>query len=274
MSPAFHYFRKEDGAIERFDALGELLGDWRGEDERWLFMAPHDDDVAIGAGLTMMAALGSGVEVHAVITTDGSMGYCSEEQRYSISRVRQKETMRCYGLLGLPGDNVHFLRFPDCNLSPYVGRRRTSHTDATAIKDYTGLQNSYTHTLRRIRPTRVLMPTGADLHPDHKIAHQEMLISLFHASGEIWPELGPPIDEVPRVYEFAVYCDFVEPPQLKVESNDAGLTAKLKAIEAYESQRQISGLVDELRQGGPIEFIREVEFQLYSPRHYRERFKP
>ena len=62
---------------------------------------------------------------------------------------------------------------------------------------HTGVQNAFTLFLRRIAPSRVFVPTASDLHPDHKVANQEMLISLFHAQGEIWPELGRPLEAVP-----------------------------------------------------------------------------
>ena len=80
------------------------------------------------------------------------------------------------------------------------------------------MQNAITYALRQIRPNRVFLPTSADLHPDHQIVHEEVLISLFHAQGNIWPELGEPIAEVPKVYEFACYCDFPEPPQIRIET--------------------------------------------------------
>ena len=52
-------------------------------------------------------------------------------------------------------------------------------------------------------------------------------------------ELGEPIAEVPRVYEMAVYCDFPEPPQIRVETPEPMLETKLQAILAYASQEQI-----------------------------------
>ena len=95
--------------------------------------------------------------------------------------------------------------------------------DPGAFAGAVGLQNAFARCLRQVRPTRVFLPTSADLHPDHRIVHEEMLISLFHAQGAIWPELGEPIAEVPAVYEYAVYCDFPEPPQIRIETPDAML---------------------------------------------------
>jgi len=66
--------------------------------------------------------------------------------------------------------------------------------------------------LRRTSDGLLTTSNIADLHPDHQIVHEEVLISLFHAQGNIWPELGEPIAEVPQVYEFACYCDFPRQP--------------------------------------------------------------
>ena len=69
------------------------------------------------------------------------------------------------------------------------------------------------------------------------------MISLFHAQGNIWPELGEPIPEVPTVYEFACYCDFPKPPQIRIEGTAKMLEGKLDAISAYASQDQIELVV-------------------------------
>ena len=127
------------------------------------------------------------------------------------------------------------------------------------------MQNAFTHALRQIRPNRVFLPTSADLHPDHQIVHEEVLISLFHAQGNIWPELGKPIAEVPKVYEFACYCDFPQPPQIRIETPPAMLEAKLNAISAYASQEQIESVVAIQRNVGSIEYLRELEFHFYRP---------
>jgi hypothetical protein len=117
------------------------------------------------------------------------------------------------------------------------------------------------------------VPTSADLHPDHKFVHEETLISLFHAQGAIWPELGKPTDEVPLVYEFACYCDFPEPPQLRIQTPQALLDAKLEGVRAYASQEQIGAVVDVQRKIGAVEYIREVAFHFYNPKQYEPLFE-
>ena len=152
--------------------------------------------------------LGRRGQVHAVVVTDGRMGYCRFEQRRNITKIRRAEAEKSYQILGLPPGRLRFIECPDCNLNAYRGRHFTTIGAPTEIEGAGGMQNAITYALRQVRPNRVFLPTSADLHPDHQIVHEEVLISLFHAQGNIWPELGPPIAEVPKVYEFAVLLRF------------------------------------------------------------------
>jgi len=236
-------------------------------------ISPHDDDAIIGGGLMMLSALRAKVAVHVAVITDGSQGYCSAKEEDTIGEIRQRETFAACKRLGVKRSNVHWLGFPDCQLSQYQGRRRAEASDATACQGYTGLQNSFTELLRRLKPTQVFLPTSSDLHPDHKIVYAEMLISCFHASGAIWPELGKPLKKVPHIHELAVYCNFPAPPQLRVKAPMSALRKKLDAILEFQSQRQIKSLVQLVGQAGPVEYIRSVPFHLYNPHVYRDMFE-
>lgn len=273
MIPGVTYYRRKDDKVIRTSEVGEVFDNWREGRERWMFVAAHDDDIVTGAGMTFQAAMAEGVEVHAVITTDGRMGYCVPQQRVTISRIRHEECVKSFGALGLPEENLHFLNFPDCALSVYTGRQLRTEGHPTEIAGASGLQNAYTYILREVRPTRVILPTITDLHPDHRLTNTEMLISLFHAEGGIWPELGEPISEIPEVYEYATYCDFPELPQLRIEVPESYLDKKLSAIRAYASQMQIELLIEAHRKGGNAEYIREVQFKFYSPEQYEPYFK-
>jgi LmbE family N-acetylglucosaminyl deacetylase len=272
MAQGITYSRRTAGTTQVTANIADLLPGWQGDRECWMFVSAHDDDIVTGAGLTFQVGMAEGARVHAVVTTDGRMGYCKFTQRRSISDIRNAEAERSFQALGLPLDRLHFLHFPDCNLNPYRGRHFATIGDPTEVEGASGLQNAYPHILRQIRPTRVFLPTMNDLHPDHRIVNEEMLISLFHAQGNIWPELGPPIESIPAVYEYATYCDFPEPPQLRIVTPPVMLETKLQAIKAYASQEQIDLLIDVQREAGPQEFIREVKFNFYSPRQYEGLF--
>jgi hypothetical protein len=96
---------------------------------------------------------------------------------------------------------------------------------------------------------------------------------MFHSSGDIWPELGDPLERVPYVHEMAVYCDFPTPPRLRITAPESYLHKKMDAITAFKSQKQISSLVEIVRKSGPQEYLRPVEFKLYNPNLYRNAFE-
>ena len=253
--------------------LSEVSRHWQGKNERFLFISPHDDDVVIGAGLLIQLARKENVPVHILIVTDGSMGYCSAEEKDGIAEIRRKETFDCYESLGIARENIVWLRFPDCRLNYYRGRRPAQTGEAMAIEGFIGLQNSFTHHIRKIKPTQCFLPTSNDLHPDHKFVHEELLISIFHAAGAIWPELGKPIEKIPYVHEIACNCDFPSPPHLQIRTSPALLQKKLDAILAFRSQRQIQAVIDIIKDAGPVEYIRDFGFHLYNPEIYREMFE-
>ncbi len=267
----FQYTRLVDGAPQRIKSLSTAMGAERKlNGECWLFVSPHDDDLAIGAGLLMQAAVQEGVDVQCLIVTDGCLGYCRSSQQADIVKIRHRETVDSFEILGIEADHLTFLGFPDGGLTQYIGRRKAVDGEPT-IAGYTGLQNAFTHHLRELRPVRVFVPTRTDLHPDHQITYNELMISLFHASGKIWPELGDPLP-LPEVHELAIYCDFPSNPHLEIKADAEAFKVKLDSIKAYRSQLQIAELVKSQRKGGPFEYIRDVSFRLYSPTSYRSLF--
>jgi len=272
MAQGFKFARRTGDTTTQSGSFAEILEGWRGPDERWLFVSPHDDDTVIGAGMTVLAAHAEGVECHLMVVTEGSMGYCEDEHKHTVSGIRRIETVESCKLIGIPEENIHFLGFPDCDLANWAGRRWAREGDIPVMEGFTGLQNSFVKVLRQVIPTRVFLPTSTDFHPDHQVVTREMNICLFHAQGSIWPELGAPLATVPEVYEYATYCDFPSPPTIKIEATAKQFETKLAGIAAYRSQKQIELIVDHHREGGPVEFLREVNFHFYSPKNYEGLF--
>jgi LmbE family N-acetylglucosaminyl deacetylase len=264
------FTRISDGQKQRFDNLKDAVR-LEAAKETWLFVSPHDDDLVIGAGLWMQAAVKAGVDVQILVVTDGRMGYCTLEQRDHIADIRRKETFKSFGILGVPKENIAYVGYPDGALYTLQGRRHAQPGEAH-IEGYVGLQNSFTYHLRRTRPHRVFVPTIADLHPDHQVTNNELRISIFHAAGAIWPELGEPLADVPKVYELAIYCDFPEAPQLEVQAEASEFETKLKGIATYQSQLQIARIVNGIRNAGPYEYLRELNFKFYSPSNHKQAF--
>lgn len=270
-APAIRFTRLTTHDKQRTSSLRELMG---GEDlshQTWLFVSPHDDDLCVGAGMLIQAAVRERVDVHVLVVTDGCMGYCRQSDQQGIVDIRHHETLDSFSILGVQEDRVTYIGYPDGGLVPYIGRRK-ARVGEPGIAGCVGLQNAFTFHLRQVRPSRVFVPTHTDLHPDHQITHSELMISLFHASGAIWPELGPPLVQVPKLGELAVYCDFAGQPNLEIVGDEEVFRIKLAAIEAYRSQVQIAALVDQLRKAGPYEYVRDFEFRLFSPDHYKGLF--
>ncbi len=254
------------------DTIQGVSRHWQGQKESFLFISPHDDDIVVGAGLFIQQAVSENVPVHILIVTDGSMGYCSAEEQKNIADIRRNETYRCYQSLGVPKENIYWLGFPDCRLNLYRGRK-TAEPDDPVIKGFTGLQNAFTYYLRKVKPKQCFLPTSSDLHPDHRYVHSELLISMYHATGAIWPEIGTPLETTPYIHEIACYCNFPEPPQLRIKTPTEMLKKKLDAIAAFQSQRQITSVLNIVKGAGPVEYIRELKFKLYNPNEYKILFE-
>ncbi len=272
MSNNFEFVRLVGDELRVGNTIKSISKHFQNEKECFLFVSPHDDDVVVGGGLMIQAACEENIDVYVLIATDGSMGYCTMEEKDSISEIRQKETFDCYRALGVPKENIIWMGFPDCQVNAYRGRRAAGKNCPAIIEGFTGLQNAFTYYLRDIKPTQCFLPTSSDLHPDHRIVHEEFFISLFHASGDIWPELGEATHNVPFVHEMGVYCDFPQPPNLRIGADEKMLEKKLKGIAAFKSQKQIEALIEIVRKSGPEEYLRAVQFQLYDPTKYRHLF--
>ena len=135
------------------------------------------------------------------------------------------------------------------------------------------MQIAFARLLRQVRPTRVFLPTSSDLHPDHRIVHEELMISLFHAQGAIWPQLGAA--DWPRCRRSTNWPSTAISPSRRRSASkrpQSMLETKLQAILAYASQEQIGALVRIQRVSGPVEYLRELEFRFYAPRQYHELF--
>ena len=267
----FHFTRLINNRPHRYDDLSSLMGTSDVTRETWLFVGAHDDDICIGAGFWLQAAVQAGVDVRALIVTDGRMGYCTPEQQPHIVEIRHRETLVSFEILGLEAEKIIFFGYPDNDLVVHQGRRQ-ARSEPYAIGGYTGLQNSFTWVLRQLQPDRIFVPAESDTHPDHKIAYTELMISIFHATGAIWPELGAPLAQPPMIYESAIYEDFRTLPNLELSADDLAYERRMQSVLAYESQAQIESVIAEIEALGPYEYLYEHPFPQYRPAQYRKLF--
>jgi hypothetical protein len=145
--------------------------------------------------------------------------------------------------------------------------------EPSAIEGFTRLKPSFTYFLRQIRPPQVFVPTINDLHPDHNVTNEQLKISLFHSTSDIWPELEAPLDAVLAIHELAIYCDFPEPSTLRIASDGTTFEKTLTAIAAFVFQKQIAKLIEHVRNAGPQEYVRTNSFCFYQPETYHHLFQ-
>ena len=91
MSSTVFFDRRNESSLTSSANPGDIFPNWKGEEERWLFLSPHDDDIICGCGLTFIAALHCGIKTFAGVVTNGKMGYCTNEERETIADVRRDE---------------------------------------------------------------------------------------------------------------------------------------------------------------------------------------
>ncbi len=253
--------RRDRGLVTRIPSLAAA-----GAPGPWLVVVPHDDDMVIGMGLAVQAAVAEGIRVDVAIVSDGRMGYAEPSERATIQAVRKGEMERSCALLGIPAARLHWFGYPDSDLQSWQGRRFTDGGGTT------GIAGAITALIRTLAPACVFGPTRADLHPDHVTVATELAISCYHAGGDIWLELGKPVP-VPARWDFACYCPFPGEPTLELRANDAAFAKKLAGIAAFASQRQISSTVEALRTGGPAEYLQMADWKPFSPAQYAPLFR-
>ena len=274
MSSTVFFDRRKESRLISSANPGDIFPNWKGEEERWLFLSPHDDDIICGCGLTFIAALHCGIKTFAGVVTNGKMGYCTNEERETIADVRRGECVNSFTTLGLPKENLYFLGHDDGSLNLQAGRRFATGAvgEGPAIAGGAGVTNSLVWLLRQTRPNRLFVPTITDLHPDHKFTNSEAMMSIFHAQGSIWPELGDPIPDIPAIYEYATYSNFITPPTLRIRVSEDLFERKINGILLYKSQKQIDLTIKIQRENGTEEFIREAEFDIFVPQRCKELF--
>lgn len=224
----------------------------------WLCVAPHDDDVVLGMGMTVAAATAAGIEVHLGVVSDGGMGYPRPEDQPKLAATRHDELIASSIRLGIPATRVHELGLKDGELVSMRGvhRRPDGH--------HTGVGRTLAALMRKVRPSVVFGPNPADVHPDHQAVAADLDIACFWAASSVWLELGPPI-ALPVRWDYAVYAPFPTPPHVRVIGTPEGQAAKATAFKAFASQQYVA---EQLSTAKPIEHLRRVTWDVYQPEQY------
>lgn len=166
------------------------------KNQRILVVAPHCDDEVLGCGGVIYKALQRGDQVKVVMMTNGD-GFLtaanlnfplvfSEVKKFlDLGELRQEETIKGLGSLGLPEKDIIFLSYPDGGLDklwslhwdktkPYLNPHDLSdHSPYLRTYQmkalYTGenVVANLREIIKEYRPTTIFYPHPNDVHPDH-----------------------------------------------------------------------------------------------------------
>ncbi len=125
--------------------------------QRALILAPHPDDESLGCGGLIAASCAAGIAPVVVILTDGTASHPGSAAfpPARLRAVRETEAARATSLLGLPSENLYFLRHRDAAL-PAEGpgfEAITMRLSKIILARYCGL---------------VIAPWDGDPHCDHE----------------------------------------------------------------------------------------------------------
>ncbi len=189
------------------------------EGRRALILAPHADDESLGCGGLIAAACAAGIAPVVVILTDGAASHPGSRifPPARLREVREAEARYAVSLLGLPAENLYFLRYPDTKL-PAFGPEFI-----TAVEKL--LEITKTHTC-----AVVIGPWAGDQHGDHRAAARMAYRVAYYASLKLlsypvwgWLRVGTDMWDEPRHSGWRLNIS-------------AYLRVKRKAIAAHQSQ--------------------------------------
>lgn len=127
--------------------------------ERVLIFAPHPDDETIGAGGYICEAESKKADVRVVLVTDGN--------KHGLEHVRYREFEKAAGILGLNGNSLVFLDYPDGKLRKL---------------DRAKLYKVFKKQIESFDPDIVIYPHPLDHHPDHRVTGEIVLTALENGS--------------------------------------------------------------------------------------------
>jgi LmbE family N-acetylglucosaminyl deacetylase len=208
-----------------------------------LVLAPHPDDETLGCGATIMRKLAAGTPVQVVIAADGNWYRSGKLSVDAVNEMREEEARRACVILGLPRENIAFLRFEDRRLADHRGLLRDRLFD---IFD-------------AMNPDEIFVSSIIDNHPDHRVL------------AELGRELAQARrDRFPVLYEYPIWfwdpriwrISHLRELRPRIVRTEEFRMRKREAITAYRSQ--FTNLISEtrrapLRQGFLRQFLQAEE---------------
>lgn len=240
MNPPFLFYDL-DREIKS-DRIDIIFDDWALENERIVFMSPHDDDAILGAGYLLLYTLSVGAEPYILILCDGSGGYSKVEDRDRIVDIRRVESTNAYMKLGVKEENIIRLNYPDFSLISYIGWKLSSGILGTITKTLS--------ILRKIKPTRLIVPNEYREHLDHEAAS---IIGSYDG-----PQVGDPVlvdvgtpSPIKSYLKYSVWGDF-SPEDALVKGRPASVRGNIAILASPEIEKRIGDGLREFKSQGKI----------------------
>ncbi|MGB8941680.1 MAG: PIG-L deacetylase family protein [Streptomyces sp.] len=195
--------------------------------ERVLVVVAHPDDVDFGAAGTVAGWCADGVQVWYCVVTDGEAGGADPSVgRGDMHRLRREEQKQAAAELGVGGERIYWLGYPDGGLELSLDLRR----DIARV-------------IRRVRPQIVLTQSPdrnwellAPSHPDHLVTGEAAFRAVYpdarnpFAFPELLSEEGLEPWVVPEVWLSGGPI-----PNRFVDVTD-NFDVKMRALKAHASQ--------------------------------------
>ena len=130
--------------------------------QRVLVMSPHTDDAELGCGGTMARWIEEGAELFTAAFSTAELSLPEGSKPYRL----KDECHAALDELGVPKENRFIHDFPV---------RELGYHRQEVLEEMVKLS-------RAIEPDVVLVPSGADLHQDHAVVHQESVRAFRHTT--------------------------------------------------------------------------------------------
>jgi LmbE family N-acetylglucosaminyl deacetylase len=188
-----------------------------------LIIAPHHDDEVLGCGGTIIKYHKKRDKIWIVYITAGWSGLPKMKLRKKAVKIREKEAQKACKILG--AEKPIFLKEKDRNIS-----------------DNTRIVRKLIKIIRRIKPDFIYTPHPNEKDAEHKTSYKMTKEASWLSKSPYFLNLGRPIKSIKAIYLYEVWTplqNFFVKEDITNEIN-----VKIKALLAYKSQTEHSGLVD------------------------------
>lgn len=180
---------------------------------------PHNDDLVIGIGGTVLQLISNGWDVTSVVISDGRYGNDENHTPEEIVSVRAAEKQAEREFIGVAGG---CLGIPDLNLEERYQVPQHRETILEQLKEYLPTESDFV----------LFLPAGGEAHPDHQATYKFAQDLVLNAEASV-TEVHYVVWEVPFYPERSE-----SPGSVLTVGIDDEFERKTEAIKLHESQEK------------------------------------